>query len=594
MSSSPSSEAHQVYHESTSVPREAIDLLSPPQYDHTLHIPDEVLLKFLLPLVFEPFATWDICVSVKHPAFVASQVSSNWRRIALGAPILWSNIQVGCPRLYDHFRVSEDSLRKWNVGTKIRKELVTLWLSRSAQCPLDVHFNDRGGGLPMGVNPVAKDVIQFFGKYYVDLYNLILPCSSRLKVLQFDLELYPFNLPILRLLHIPPQKLPSLQRIDVKLKVPHGMDTAAIDFDIPGQRRLLKGGAFRTPSLHSLSISGSGWGDLRSLDVLSSWPGIEAIDFSNGAAPTSLDQLILLLKSLPELRRCRYRLINPQDHPLTPPSDAIHHSRLESLSLHDDPPPLGFATLLNFPSLKSLEMAYVALKTDPDSQVHDDRGSRVVEMILQFGSQLTSLNLVLRHDIFDQPSFHPKIFLGHLPELLHFTLIPLWKSKPDSGPNLGFLFEIPAMPSLTLELPTGPSIVHEPGVTPEGRDSSTLEALVLEHGASAESEQDNSESNAGRWCPKLRSLYTLLRNRTGAAEHALVDFIVSRRRNKLSQNPFNSEVALPQITEVEVEYSSEPKVNILEELREKGVDMRGLTLKLKYPEYFQMYEDEVF
>ncbi|KAF5339337.1 hypothetical protein D9611_009873 [Ephemerocybe angulata] len=591
MSSSPSYEAH-LYHESAPEPREATDLLSKPQYDHTLHIPDEVLLKFLLPLVFEPLATWDICVSVKHPAFVASQVSSNWRRIALGAPILWSNIHVECPRLGHLYRVSEDDLRKWNVATKIRKELVALWLSRSAQCPLDVHFDDRGSGFPMGVNPVAKGVIQFFGKYYVDLYDLILPYSSRLKVLQFDLELYPFNLPILRLLHIPPQELPSLQRIDVNLKVPYGMDRAAIDFDIPGQRRLLKGGAFSTPSLHSLSISGSDWGDLRSLDVLRSWPlGIGAIDFSNGAAPTSLDQLILLLKSLPELRRCKYRLINPQDHPLTTPSNAIHHSRLESLSLHDDPPPLGFATLLNFPSLKSLEMEYAALKTDPDSQVHDDRGSRVVEMILQFGSQLTSLNLVLRHDIFDQPSFHPKFFLGRLPELLHFTLIPLWKSKPDSGPNLGFLF-----PSLTLQLPTGPSIVHEPGVTPEGRDSSTLEALVLEHGASAESEQDNSESNAGRWCPKLRSLYTLLRNRTGAAEHALVDFIVSRRRNKVSPNPRNSELApgLTQITQVDVEYSSEPKVNILEELREKGVDMRGLTLKLKYPEYWQMYEDEVF
>ncbi|KAJ3510905.1 hypothetical protein NMY22_g15824 [Coprinellus aureogranulatus] len=343
-------------------------------------------------LVDESFIT-PLQISTQHPSIVLSQVCSGWRRIALGTPQLWSNIQVAMPSFFIFYMNPDPSVgySVWYEEVKLLQRKLKRFVERSSPCHIKLSldtaccYRTENMVRPQHQALVARDYEVFVDRL----------CESSNRWREFHFRFGSVNSitkSMVKLFDRPHWNFPVLERISAHIwndSRPHTETPMAV-------QTLAESGLFATPSLREVSLKGW-WRDIPTAKARSTSPiyhSITRLSLSTQGIfgdPFDAWRSIVLLRSLPNLETVDFQL---EDAPAVPLELVTPHSafpNLTSMTLRGTPPWKGFGAALDLPNLTSLHLNGVRLS--PSGQVGIDHDGGYAEIILKFGSQIKELTL---------------------------------------------------------------------------------------------------------------------------------------------------------------------------------------------------------
>ncbi|KAK7057591.1 F-box domain-containing protein [Favolaschia claudopus] len=201
----------------------------------------EVIFRFCL-----PDTDFVICKSTEAPLLLC-QICSDWRRVALLAPLLWSSLSLHLSR---------------RPGTW--KDLLNTWLGRSLSSPVSLSISGPN-------NPYFNDHI----------VKVLAKTANRWRRLRLEVE--PSSMA--RLLN---HSMPLLHTLEIGMGQ-YGSDVYLSSLDAPNLRKLVLVGKTDPKRVHVP------WGRLTQLDA--------------GAVPMKLDTCLHILSKSKNLTRCTVQLV---------------------------------------------------------------------------------------------------------------------------------------------------------------------------------------------------------------------------------------------------------------------------------------------
>ncbi|KAF5319439.1 hypothetical protein D9619_008439 [Psilocybe cf. subviscida] len=194
-----------------------------------------------------------LCLPTQHNPIMSrhdspmllTQVCSSWRHIAHSTPLLWSaiHIAVPCQMTNGHFYPSSPS---WGPASQTSPALevahkraagVTQWLSRSAECPLNILVYDRDRTVSEPAYEIILDAIMAFSRRWQTIhFHSPSTCLSRVVAMS------EHDVPILRSLTIRGRDVPTDQFFPPGTSHP----------EIPVFRFLHDSGLLRAPQLRQI------------------------------------------------------------------------------------------------------------------------------------------------------------------------------------------------------------------------------------------------------------------------------------------------------------------------------------------------------
>ncbi|KAF6753180.1 hypothetical protein DFP72DRAFT_902121 [Ephemerocybe angulata] len=535
-------------------------------------LPDDILSTLFLTLLAHPDHR-DVSMSSTHPAVVISHVCGRWRQLALNTPLLWSSLTIHPPVAprgtyfrntgVDHHspppRVNNhqplvDVARRWEKELERIKRLACIWLERSKECDLyiDFHacdpmgaFHQTDGHTGMGTPPATM---------LASLADIICDTSPRWKGASLRITNGPeySGSAFYRMLNLKPEDVPRLRRLSLYASfrmAPESPGNEQLPTPPDKTTGMLGGVSLRTLTLGSISVH------VQSLPIR--WEQLTDLQFDGYidvyTPHTPSDRLVFdfkqalsLLERCPHLVTCDLSLaMIDVELPDSRPAGSISLPHLKSLTLRYSVPGPHFVTLLSLPSLEVLMFPnYLDINVP---QMNCDDGIGPVESWLQaFGHNLKEVQI-------NVANLKPSGLLRCM----------------DLLPNIVFLHLDHSGDRHTLSLDPTFNWAETPDV-PESVDGDFLRRLTpLE-------ENDIQAPSMLVPCPRLEVINFPKHGGITFTERELLDFIAGRRRTCVA-------LKSPGLREVTAAFETLQELDITAALKEEGVDIVGLTLKVLYP-----------
>ncbi|KAJ3547791.1 hypothetical protein NMY22_g1513 [Coprinellus aureogranulatus] len=483
-------------------------------------LPDEILR-----------AVFDRCIPDRHSDTFPLTKPSNYMSVRK-APLLltficrrWREVAVDYPSLWDspHIWIRQPSLAAqpdWNAKALKIAQLSRLWLSRAPDRPLDLTIVSPGPA-----HDSASEGLR-------SIWETLSASTVRWRSLQLDVAHELLDI----ILSVPSTSVPTLNQL--RLSLPFGCNTtrAATLFS---ERNLIGGAALRdvrfysnaTPSQVSTRSPGL-------TDIPLQWHRLAILDVTSFPL-TDVDVLHILTKT-PAVERCTVRIA--ACGPLPPIPSTVILPKLVAVAFITHVNSTSLLTRLDMPKLRNALL--VTLERGSDSlmaMVQQSQGK--LRNLTVNSTTATSANII--HCLGLTPQLEtlkldsPRSPGGEIrPRLIADELLTaLMSPAPDKIP------------------PSSPQPFENLVPIRREREGSTV-----------------SEESPTFLCPNLTSIELNVHGYTGISDGALFEFI--KRRRELRPQRLRAVTV--------VDRNHDPEMDIVEELKKQGVDIRGMSINLQY------------
>ncbi|KAF5332742.1 hypothetical protein D9611_005423 [Ephemerocybe angulata] len=506
-------------------------------------LPGDILSALFVAIVAHPSQRHARMTS-SHPAVILSHVCRRWRQLALSTPTLWNKLTIHSPptptaptpgniltpdasRSLIIAQLPEvDRCRRWERELELIKTTVHVWLKRSKGSDLFIQFQ-------------AADPVAAGHRYHPQgamksppaatvssLVDIICNVSSRWKEATIRLTGSGFEKSAFRrIFELREDDVPHLQRLALSATFAIALGPTGDHLPPPNQDTGILGARLLSslslgPTFAAFNTLPVRWRQLTNLQI----HGLPSI--TNGAKAFGFSEALALLRACPQLVACDLTFnVGASNGGMSGGRVSLPH--LKSLTLRHFVPNHDFIALLFLPSLKALSL--------PNDLGPSSPGHSATEAWLEaFGHQLTDVHL-------NAYNLTQSGLLRCMNLLLNVVSLRL-------AHNIAALF---LAAGVNLETPL---------------DGDFLRRLTPSFG----------EGNVEGWhcCPKLEAIELPI----FAGEEALFQFIAQRRRAHSSGN-----LMIARLRKVTVKFETVKELDIANALREDGVDISDLALKLTYP-----------
>ncbi|KAJ2914942.1 hypothetical protein MD484_g5494, partial [Candolleomyces efflorescens] len=566
--------------------------------------PDVLALIFRACVESESTVLSPPVLSRTHPAVVASHVCAEWRKLVLGSPTLWTDLVVKVPKrprpMTSFARVGArgrtvppevrdvymEDMAEWEERMHRLKEMVQVWIGRSASCAVNVAFNctDTRGDRERGEGTEEE---QEGGRssttLVLDIVALLTDVSSRWRSANFSITVRHRDSPLRKLLTLPVEQVPNLEKFHLELGLSWGSDMDVIDLvdsdeDIPLTRSkdvIPSVTLFHAPSLRSLKVDNgqrhwanasvpSNWASLTELclgrlDDHSGDTDTEASDedaVGSGISNFTVDRVIILLKACPNLVRFGINVNHgvPRVFPLPLPSP-ISLPSLECMELRGVCLPLGFAASLDLPSLRRISIIW------PFGQTKNTEESELVDLLKHFGNGLVDVTM-------DYACLSQDALTTSLQLIPNVECLRVVNSGRSYFRQVYYNHGLTDEPEEVVQAQLGNAVMQR--LTPKWEG----ERIVVGGG-----EEE-------LLCPKLRKFGARI-SMLEFQPQALVEFIAARRNSSLTKFPhLHSSASSPSRLDTVIVAFKTPKRNfdVRKALEDQNVDLEDFELKTSYRE----------
>ncbi|RXW14937.1 hypothetical protein EST38_g10915 [Candolleomyces aberdarensis] len=445
--------------------------------------------------------------------------------------------------------VHKSELAQYDKKVQAIQDMTFNWIVRSANCPLDIALSceDTHFGRDPEDNFYDASISEQFPQpacINPIMMDLILSVANRWKRASFDLAIASWNSPLLKLLETAPANVPQLEDLQLVLVLPQPFsEETRWDGLTP------RVGLFKAPCLRALAISRL-WAPSDQLPVnfgalteLYLGPYIDAHSTDHYSMTPS--HALAVLKACHNLVRCfitldsgsRYGDFPFEPHNSTasstlPPLDEkITLPYLKSMSIQGSFLPQGFASSFNLPSLCTL-----FILCHPGIPQNEDN-SGLVDWVRNFGDMLTEVTF--EHSTLTEAAL--LYCLEHLPNVETLRLV-------DTG-----------------------MMMHGNW---SGEMDAPRSALITDHILARLTPKPDADETSQSYCPKLQH-FSYRMAEIECTEEGLLDFIAGRRQFTNFTSP---------LKRVVVKFNTAQRMDIREELVNRGVDLEGLSLLVRYNE----------
>ncbi|KAJ2930317.1 hypothetical protein H1R20_g6758, partial [Candolleomyces eurysporus] len=449
--------------------------------------------------------------------------------------------------------VHKSELAQYDKKVQAIQDMTLTWITRSANCPLDIALScedtafgrdpeDDFDDVPIN-EPVAS---QFPQPTCIDpiLMDLILSVANRWKRASFNLALASWNSPLLRLLETSPANVPQLEDLQLVLVLPQSFSEETRWEGLTPRIGLLQAPRLRALALGRLWVPSDqlpvNFGALTELYL---GPYIDAHSTDHYSMTPS--HALAVLKACRNLVRCFLTLDsgsrfgdylpgahnNTASSTLLPLDQKITLPYLKSVSIQGSFLPTGFASSLNLPSLRTL-----FILCHPVIPQNEDN-SGLVDWVRNFGDMLTEVTF--EHSTLTEAAL--LYCLEHLPNVETLRLV-------DTG-----------------------MMMHGNW---NGEIDAPRSALLTDYILARLTPKSDADESSQSYCPKLQN-FSCRMTEIECTEKGLLDFITGRRQFTSFTSPLKRLVVKLNITQ---------RMDIREELMNRGVDLEGLSLLIRYNE----------
>ncbi|KAJ2930332.1 hypothetical protein H1R20_g6770, partial [Candolleomyces eurysporus] len=503
---------------------------------------------------------------------VLSHVCQQWRHLAVAQPLLWCNIDISLPFVplpryigsSNALNPAALALHRADLATYRRqlgctKDMLSTWISRSGGCPLTFTFKSWEDS-----STDYHDADSTSRSINDAIVDILCGASTRWKSADFDLGIFTPTSPFLRFSQLSPQDVPLLEKIRHKIEFLSNMnwDEPQIREQYMANIGLFGGPSIRTvfidrpsPSPSSMSIN---WATVTNLDL-------DDPHYSFEATGRGVHFITSVFKACPHLARISMNISSPgqwqnqndtESYISLPLKTRISLPNLTFVSIRGSPPPSGFASSLQLPSLRTLSL-YCTTYTLQDGQ----GGSGIVEWIRNFGDTIADATFLYSN-------------------LTTAALICCFEGLPNVTSLRLFDYG-----SLRVRETGHPNIGSQ---NPENdHDIRSYQSIVNILTPKVHVDEDGHQC----YCPKLQR-FGLRMHDVDFTEEDLVAFVAARRD---SSKPTPSA-----LKSVIVKFNFCQRMNVREELERRNVDTTDLRLITKYavangrfmePDSLEAFED---
>ncbi|KAJ2924399.1 hypothetical protein H1R20_g12695, partial [Candolleomyces eurysporus] len=498
-------------------------------------IDDDVLISIFL-TALEAADSANPPMSPAHPAVVFTHVCRRWREAALSARVLWQKIHLVIPEYpRGWLDPNHHELCAWKLRLLKQQQMTETWISRTGESQLHIMVSEAWTFPPTHRSCYGE---QDYSNL-TDLINVLCETSSRWKELELDLTFVSSqrsSFPTTRFLSLPPQDDPLLTK--VRLDINWNQPDESLSHLLVSKPSILE-----AVSLRSLTVSNETMvhHDLMALSI--TWSALTHLDF-RGYPSTSnrvfnQSQALEILRLCPNLVSCYLALASDSKLPPSP-GNPITLRFLEEITLRPCKWHIarGFAPSLTLPSLRKFSVQSVTGSLcSPLPYAH----SGLCEFIERFGHSLRDVTfqyITLTRDALRQ-------CLANLPNVLSLTL-----TDAPWAVTSGDCARIDAKLLQSLSPQFDPVGFHRPGCP-----------QLREHPL----------------CPMMEELTLTINVSVELEEMALVDFIESRRKMRLMGIDEGRTVTCLKAVTCNGHWAR--SLNVIEELRRRGVDIDGFSLE---------------
>ncbi|KAJ3549113.1 hypothetical protein NMY22_g1009 [Coprinellus aureogranulatus] len=340
--------------------------------NHYITSPARRIPSDILSMIFQECVDAPDPPSSTRTAVILSHVSRNWRRAALNMPRIWTALNLS-------IRLNDVHAEELYVETlRLRMDAVS---ERSSQHPLSL-------SVEVHDSPPKKDSAR--ATRLTALLNSVMESLGRMKKRWKSIRMH------LRLSNAFPFPLLLLRAVTMLC----AEDTEALELDVAcvGWSFIPNAGwdliatrdgvlSFTSTSLTSLTVRMART-DIRRIDV--DYSRLTSLDFGSPATHIEFtaDDALVILHQTPNLVDCA--ILMKQQHIMTNGNhlvEPISLSKLRSLTLIGEQPPIAFAAALDLPSLTHL---FMSKSFSPPREADN---SAIVEWTRRYGTQLIEVTI---------------------------------------------------------------------------------------------------------------------------------------------------------------------------------------------------------
>lgn len=324
---------------------------------------DALLLSIFRAYLADPIHRVKI-MSRSHPSIRITHVCRRWRTLSIGAPKFWSTFILRTPAIPDregrHNDIYRKLLQRWILSVESIREILQVWLARSASAPLTFMFTIaiETIGTPDDALPCLKQLIR-----------TLCGTSARWRKANFS---FTFNAQkqrdeiLSRVMALKISELPMLETLELNL--------AQMEGAIGGDRWALEGmhrkskvdalisaaGALRAPTVRDIKIDfvDPPW---KAFAYPESWNNLTTLVFHwiTDKEDVGENTVVELLRRCPRLITGDFQIADKQANrraTLQSKKSPLFHRHVESLTIRKGVPSATLATTLELPALTSLHL----------------------------------------------------------------------------------------------------------------------------------------------------------------------------------------------------------------------------------------------